>query len=273
MVFSFGAPLAVSAGSDSEKQAFQVLETSIDAISQGKSYRYELKSYERIQGELKYDRIKFSLHTEPYKVNLNCLEKPHKGVVILYEEGKNNGQARVNPGLFIPTVKLNPFGNKMRKGNHHSVLEAGFNIIQEQLAVHLERNKENPESFTVQHEGDIDFNGIECEKVVLENKDFHFTEYEVRKGESLFSISHSKNISEFLIRQINSNFSNWEKDVKPGDVISIPSSYSRKTVLYIDKSNNHPIYQEMHDNNGIFEKYIFLKLEVNPDLGTEDFSL
>jgi outer membrane lipoprotein-sorting protein len=45
-----------------------------------------------------------------------------------------------------------------------------------------------------------------------------------------------------------------------------------KTVLYIDKETNFPIYQEMSDEKGVFEKYEYSNLVVNPIFKADDFS-
>lgn len=43
-------------------------------------------------------------------------------------------------------------------------------------------------------------------------------------------------------------------------------------MVYIDKQNYFPIYQEMWDNKGVFEKYEFKDLKVNPNYAADEFS-
>ena len=60
--------------------------------------------------------------------------------------------------------------------------------------------------------------------------------------------------SEYKIKELN----DIGDEVKPGQVIKIPSSYAKKTTLYIDKTNYLPIYHKMEDEKGIYEIYEFI---------------
>ena len=53
-------------------------------------------------------------------------------------------------------------------------------------------------------------------------------------------------------------------DMVAGKTIKIPTAYAKVTTLYIDKSNNLPIYQKMEDDKGMYETYEFKELKVNP---------
>jgi LysM repeat protein len=100
-----------------------------------------------------------------------------------------------------------------------------------------------------------------------------FVPYTVKNGETLYQIAHRMHVSEFLIRNYNESLQDWDSQVGPGEKIFVPNYYSKKTVLYIDKGNKHPIYQEMFDEKGMFEKYLFLDLSINPKLGDSDFAI
>ena len=57
------------------------------------------------------------------------IEDPNKGTEILYIEGENNGKAIVNPGKFLPTLKLSPYNSLLTKEQHHTILSSGFSIV------------------------------------------------------------------------------------------------------------------------------------------------
>ena len=90
----------------------------------------------------------------------------------------------------------------------------------------------------------------------------------------MFNIGVKFLIPEYSMVELN-GVKNFEEDLG-GRTLKIPSSYGRKTVMYIDKENNFPIMQEVSDDKGIFERYTFTGLVVNPafkaDEFTQDFS-
>jgi outer membrane lipoprotein-sorting protein len=67
------------------------------------------------------------------------------------------------------------------------------------------------------------------------------------------------------------NLRNYES-VKPGQKIKVPTSYAKKVVLYIDKLNNLPIYQQLFDEKGLFAEYKYTNLIVNPKLADNEFT-
>ena len=83
-------------------------------------------------------------------------------------------------------------------------------------------------------------------------------------------IARKLNLSEYMILEKN-KLSNYTS-VKAGQTIKVPNMYAKKVVLYIDKINLMPIYQEVHDDQGMFEEYHYINLIVNPVLDADDFS-
>jgi outer membrane lipoprotein-sorting protein len=45
-----------------------------------------------------------------------------------------------------------------------------------------------------------------------------------------------------------------------------------KRYLYIDEANSFPIYQEMNDDKGLYEKYEYNGLKVNPTFAGDEFT-
>ena len=62
------------------------------------------------------------------------------------------------------------------------------------------------------------------------------------------------------------------KKLDKGQMISITSLYSKKSVLYLDKENFFPIYQLIYDEIGLFEKYIYTKLILDKEIQPEEFN-
>ena len=71
----------------------------------------------------------------------------------------------------------------------------------------------------------------------------------------------------YKIKELN----NIDDEVKPGQVIKIPSAYAKKSTFYIDKSTSLPIYHKMEDEKGIYEIYEFKELKLGVTLTDADF--
>src|SRR5690606_33708599 len=113
--------------------------------------------------------VKFN--RKPKKV-YTYVHSPNKGVEILYLEGKNSGKAYINPNAFpYMNISLDPYGSIMRKGNHHTVNEVGFDYIKEvvnEIAKDTSLNFEDIFLF----EEDAKFNNIDYFKLTIDYKPY-----------------------------------------------------------------------------------------------------
>jgi outer membrane lipoprotein-sorting protein len=57
-----------------------------------------------------------------------------------------------------------------------------------------------------------------------------------------------------------------------GKQIKVPSAYAKKSTIYIDKETYMPIFQEMSDDIGVFERYEYSSLKINPAFKEDEFS-
>ena len=119
--------------------------------------------------------------------------------------------------------------------------------------------------------GSTSFDGKDCYILQINDPTFAFTNYTVKSGQSLYDIAREKLVAEYMILENNKGISDFF-DIKTGQVLKIPTSYSKKTTLYIDKKTNMPIYQKMEDNKGLFEEYEFYNLGINPTFAPNEFT-
>lgn len=262
--------MAVSPILQAQKTAKSVVDEMTAAIDAAKSYSFDWKGYERMDGELKYTRTTINMTVSPFRVYVYNHEKPHAGAQLHYEEGELDGNAQVNPGKFLPVLKLDPFGKRMRAEGHQTIFESGFQFMNSIVKSYIKKSGGDYDKYFT-YEGEIDFNGILCHKVVIDDPDFGYQDYTFKSGENLYKVARREGFNEYLVLQKN-DIKNFD-DLGSGDKAKVPSSYGKKIILYIDKSNMHPIYQEIHDDQGLFEKYLFLKVKVNPSLSDSDFSI
>ncbi|MEZ4915969.1 MAG: DUF1571 domain-containing protein [Chitinophagales bacterium] len=250
------------------QDAATVINKMISAVSAGKTYEYTLNEVERINGKNIYNTIFTKVQENPKKIYLHNIKGENEGVEVLYVQGERGNKALVNKMFGI---KLSPFNSLIRKNNHHTVLESGFGLVLKSIKGAKQRaTQEGRFNEVFQLAGSVTFDGQSCYKIVITDPTFTYVDYTIKSGETLYSISMDKAINEQLIVEKN-GFSNFNSG-SAGQTIKIPSSYAKKSILYINKSTFFPVYQEMHDDKGMFEKYEFLGLKVNPTFTTVDFS-
>jgi hypothetical protein len=214
-----------------------------------------------------YTKLSFN----PHKVYMKMITDPNKGTEILYVKGERGDKALVNPGKFLPTVKLNPFSSLLTKDQHHTVLSAGFGFTAKVTADGIKKAEAKGKFDEVfKYAGDITWNNRSCYKIVIEDPTWTYTTYNAQKGENMYSVAQKLLIPEYSMVELN-GVKNFEEDLG-GKTLKVPTSYARKTIMYIDKENNLPIYQEMYDDKGVFERYEFFNVVPNPVFKADEFS-
>lgn len=255
----------------------EIMTNMLTAISNTKTLKYTFKSYERLAGKSQpfFTEMDMKVNVSPFKVFGYQKTPPNENTQVLYVTGMWDGDAKVNPGGWIPTVSLNPYGSRMRENQHHTLLQAGFNFLAQIIKAAINRaDTERPGQFDsfFKYDGDVTWNGKQCYKITIDDPDFKYIEYTVQAGDDINKLEKSRNICGYLIIEKNPSVKSWDS-LKPGMKIKLPSSYAKKTVLYIDKTNNLPVVQMMSDEVGEFEKYEFYNLVVNPTFAADEFTM
>lgn len=250
------------------QDATTVVNKMIAAISAGKTYEYTLNEVERINGKNIYNTIFTKVQESPKKIYLHNIKGENAGVQVLYVQGERDNKALINK-MF--GVKLSPYNSLIRKNNHHTILESGFGLLLKTIKGAKQRaTQEGMLNEVFKLEGSVTFDGQPCYKLIISDPTFTYVNYTIKNGETLYNISMDKAVNEQLIVEKN-GFSNFNSG-SAGQTIKIPSSYAKKSILYVNKNTFFPVYQEMHDEKGMFEKYEFLGLKVNPTFTSVDFS-
>ncbi len=239
------------------------------SIANVKTLKYHFWKQERMKGKMEIGEQDVKMNAKPLKAYLyNYL--PNNGAEVLFLVGQNENKAFVNPNAF-PYVNLNldPLGDILRKGQHHTLYELGFEYTGGLLKDTY--NKFSPklnEYCTI--DGSVNYAGRDCWKVEMENKDYKYLNYTVLPGEDLIKIAKKHWLSEYLLME-NNGLRSYDA-VKAGQVIKIPNSYSKKVILYIDKQNHLPIYQILFDDKGVFAEYKYSNLILNPTFADDEFT-
>ena len=78
-------------------------------------------------------------------------------------------------------------------------------------------------------------------------------------------------MSEYKILELNPEVKNYE-DIDEGDQIKITTSYAKETFLYVCVKTYIPVAIEVMDEKGLYEKYSFHEIQLNPTITPEEFS-
>jgi outer membrane lipoprotein-sorting protein len=236
------------------------------AIHNVKTLRYNLKCTERVNGKLQHTESSVKLQVAPRKLYLHI-----KGIEVLWIDGENKNEALVNPGSF-PYVNLNldPEGVIMRKDQHHTIHEMGYHYLESILMEGYRKVGDKLDKyFTIV--GEDNHNGRDCYQLSITSPEFTWTTYTVKKGETMISIARKLFVSEYMILENNPKLGNF-RDVKAGQIIKVPTTYAKLTLLMIDKETLLPISNKVFDDKGLFEMYEYFDVKVNTPIAPEEFT-
>lgn len=237
-----------------------------------KSFQFTQKAWERMSdGKLLYSATKTKIWVTPYKFYCYNIA-PTPGLEVLYNSTLNPTEAIVKPNGFPwVNLSLDPNGTLMRKDQHHCVYDAGFSYSIEVLKNGYERALAYGFDKIFTQLKDTLWDGRWCYVVQINSIDYKYINYTVQAKENLFDIAKKKFVNEYALLMLNPSVSDFH-DLDSGQNIKIPNAYAKKTIVYIDKKYFLPIVQIMYDDKGIYEKYEYLSLKINPALTEKEFT-
>lgn len=243
-----------------------VLKKMFNEVDNLKSLKFVLRNSERIEGNMLSGEQFVKMSKAPFKCYVLML-KPIPGAEVLYAEGKNNNQAIYNPNAF-PYFKLNldTYGSLMRKNNHHTIHEMGFDYIKSILEYIY--SKDNT---VFKYDGIKNISGKAYYKITVFIPSFSTESYCFNNDETILSVARRYRLSEYKILELNADIDDYNYGTQGKNII-IPNFYAKKLELYIDKNNYMPVIQNIYDEKGLFEQYSYQKLEINPVFPSTDFN-
>lgn len=254
----------------SAQPAKEVVEKMLRSINQVNTLKYKLKTFERIGEKYRSSEQDVKYAKSPLRFYIYSI-KPDKGAEVLYNPAVNKKEVLVNPNAF-PYVNLyiNPYSSLLRKNRHHTSFDVGFDYFASIVNHLMRQSGSNFEKF-MKLDGDVKFNSRDCYKLIMEYPDYRHINYTVKKGETVTSIANKLYVNDYKILELNKSVKDYD-DVHTGQVIKVPTIYSKRVVIYIDKKTYLPLMQEMHDEKGLYERFEFLNVQVNPHFQANEFS-
>ena len=180
---------------------------------------------------------------------------PSKDSELLYKEGENNNKAWVNPDVFpYITLSFYPESNLLKAGGHHTLKDSGFDLLDDIFYSYEKTYKEELFNY-ISYEGLVKWNNSTYHKIELNYPDYKIETYTTKENETLLKIAESKLINSYKLVELNDY--RETKTLPAGRKISIPNAYAKKFVMYIDSKTYLPLYQEIYDEIGLYEKYVY----------------
>lgn len=246
----------------------EIVSHMLDSLKNIKTQRYDLKATERVNGRFLYSGSRIKINTYPKKIYFYSFLK---GNEVLWVQGMNKGNALVHaPSLPLINLDLDPYGSIMRKDQHHTIFDLGFQnigIIIANTIVKAPKDFDKHFAFA----GTLSWNHLECFQILISFPEYKYIEYAVEKGETVNAIAKKFNTSDFKIRYKN-GLSSYYGEIKEGKKILIPTPYSSKVILYVDKKSLMPISIKIYDDEGLFEAYDFYNVIINRPFDPNEFS-
>ncbi len=233
------------------------------AMGNAKTMKYHFYAQERMHdGKFSKSDVEFTVIANPLKIYAKA--KLPQSAQLYYNDAVSK-DVKVKKGF---KLNLSPTNSLLMKGVHNPVTRAGFGQIKKILETSMNQRKGENLANYVKVLGTVNYDGNACWKVEINDDDYKITTYKVAAGEtSVWQIGKKLAISEYKIKELN----DIGDEVKPGQVIKIPTSYAKKTTLYIDQTNYLPIYHKMEDEKGVYEIYEFKGLQLGINLTDADF--
>ncbi len=246
----------------------EIISQMIDSIKVIKTQRYTVKSTERVDGHLLFAQSNIKINTNPKKI---YFFNPEKNIEVLWVQGTNNNDALVHASAMpFMNFNLDPYGSLMRKDQHHTIFDLGFQFVGLTIAnTIIKAPKDFDKHFL--YAGSILYDNKDCHQVVINYPEYKYVEYITGKGETVTSISQKMNTSDFKIRHIN-DLSSYFGTIKEGKKLKIPTPYANKAIVYIDKKTALPLSIKIYDEEGLFESYDFTFVNINKPFAENEFS-
>ncbi len=260
VVFSFRNPV-------NELKPARILHQMYDSIKNVKTLRIRVSALERIDRKFFSANSEIKLQTHPRKVYF--INRARK-LEVLYDSEHLSDKALVKPHVFpYMPIYLDPGGNMMRRNQHYTIHELGFEFIGKSIALTINKDKEGLGNFV--YHGKSFKNGYSCLMLEYENKSYGYTEYMVKEKETASLIALRLCVNDYLLRYTNDLLNDFGY-LKKGTILKVPTLYCKKAVVYISEKLMLPVSISLYDDKGLFESYDFSGLEINRPFARNEFN-
>jgi hypothetical protein len=251
-----------------DTRTVKLLHQVFDSIKAVRTVRMKISALERIERKFVSANSEIKVQNHPRKI---YFINRHKKLEILYDSEVSEHKAYVKPHVFpYITMSLDPRGNMMRKNQHYTIHELGFDFIGRSLLLTLNKDKEGLSNFI--YLGTRTKNGYNCHLLEYENRSYAYTDYTTGENETASSIAYKLCVNDYLFRYANGLLNDFGY-LRRGTKLKVPTLYCKKAVIYVDEKLCLPVSISLYDDTGLFESYEFSAIDINRPFAAEDFSI
>jgi hypothetical protein len=238
-----------------------------DSIKTTRTLQMKAAALERIDRKFLTANSEMKINSHPRKV---YFINRQKGLEILYDATVSYNRALVQPNAFpyVPFY-LDPSGNIMRRNQHYTIHELGFEFIGKSIALTINKDRDGLSNF--HYHGKYVKNGYNCYLLEYQNDAYGYTDYQVGYKETASLIAYKLCVNDYLLRYRNDLLNDFGY-LRKGRVIKVPTLYCKKAMLYIDDRLFLPVSISIYDDVGIFESYDFTEVKKNLPFKENEFS-
>ena len=157
----------------------------------------------------------------------------------------------------------------MRKGQHHTVLQAGFGMIAD-LLNGPDGKADNVFTRSFRYAGDSTSQGQPCYVLRSDYPQFRYVTYRAGKNESITSVATRFGCGEYRI--LERNGLSIDSKLAEGQVLQVPNAYGRRVIVVVNAKTYLPASVTVYDDRGLYEKYNFLDVVANQSIPAAEFS-
>jgi hypothetical protein len=248
--------------------ARELVDESLKNMSRVQTLTGRIKRLERIDGELVPGDMRFKLMVDPHKIYIYNYV-PDEGAEVLWVRGWNKDKAYIHPNKF-PWINVS-FGleSDVLLRGHHPMTDLGFSYTRK-IIQNLVDNRADEFGKYVQYSGTETYLGKKVHVITIEYDNYGFEEYVVNGDKDLFDVDAKLMVPAGKILEINEDVDDFY-DIKQGQKLKVPNIYAQKVVFFLDDVYKLPIVQIVYDEKGLFSKYEYREVKVNPRFLSDEF--
>jgi Protein of unknown function (DUF1571). len=249
-----------------KNEPLKIFWSTINKLQTENTISFQMKFFEvEPSGETNCKIGYFKVQKSPFEFYYRQ-DVPQKGLELLYAEGANNNKVLIHKNGFPwITFSLDPLSSIMLKESRHPIFEAGYWYLAEVVKYIIANNKDA----SLTYEGEDSSLGVDCLKYIVDNPSYKIQSYRTLRGETLYSIAKSKRLYLYTLRVLNPNID--FNCIPSNTLLRIPTSYARKMVVLIDKTNRIPLKIQIFNEIKLIEEMVFTNVNDSVTLTPSDF--
>jgi len=238
-----------------------------DSIKNVRTVHLRVMSIERIENKFSTAASEIKVQSRPRKVYFRNKDKK---LEVLFDSEISKYQAFVKVHKFpYLALNLDPTGNMMRKNQHYTINELGYEFIGKSIALTISKDKDGINNFI--YRGKHVKNGYSCFTLEYENHTYAYVNYTVLEKETASSVSAKLCVNDYLLRNKNDLLNDFGY-LKKGIILKVPTLYCKKAILFIDDKLLLPVAISLFDDAGLFESYEYSNVEINKPFQHDEFT-